>query len=64
MSGYFASHMTYTRQALANNAKDPIPGLHRPPGHSTLRSSEHMQYMCPEAALWTSATDRRVSCFS
>ena len=43
--------MTYIRQTLANSAKDPIPGLHRPPGHSTLRSSEHMQYMCPEAAL-------------
>ena len=43
--------MTYTRQTLANSAKDPIPGLHRPPGHSTLRSSEHMQYMCPEESV-------------
>ena len=24
--GYFASHMTYIRQTLANSAKDPIPG--------------------------------------
>ena len=51
MSGYFASHMTYIRQTLANSAKDPIPGLHRPPGHSTLRSSEHMQYDVPGGAL-------------
>ena len=40
--------MTYIRQTLANSAKDPIPGLHKPPGHSKSRSSEHMQSMCHE----------------
>ena len=60
---YAAYHMTTRPQGLASNAKDPIPGLQRPSGHSILRSSEHMQYMCPEER-WTSSINRRFSCFS
>ena len=62
-SGYFASHMIYIPQTLAKCAKTPIPGLHRPPGHSTLRSSEHMLHMYREERS-LQAIKRRFSCFS
>ena len=42
---YPAYHMTNRPQWHASSEKTRIPGLHRPPGHSKLRSSEHMQSM-------------------
>ena len=57
---YADYHMTTRPQRLASNAKDPIPGLHRPPVYSKLRSKEHMQCMCPPER-WKSSTKRRVS---
>ena len=50
---YPAYHMTARPQWHASSEKNRIPGLHRPPGHSKSRSSEHMQSMCrvPRGAL-------------
>ena len=50
---YPAYHMTARPQWHASSEKDRIPGLHRPPGHSKSRSSEHMQSMMhvPRGAL-------------
>ena len=50
--------MIYIPQTLAKCAENPIPGLHRPPGHSTFRSSEHMLHAhVPRGAL--AARDQR-----
>ena len=45
---YPAYHMTSRPQWHASSEKNRIPGLHRPPGHSKLRSSQHMESMCCE----------------
>ena len=45
---YPAYHMTFRPQWHASSEKNRIPGLHRPPGHSKLRSSQHMESMCGE----------------
>ena len=45
---YPAYHMTTRPQWHASSEKNRIPGLHRPPGHSKSRSSEHMESMCRE----------------
>ena len=45
---YPAYHMTSRPQWHASSEKNRIPGLHRPPGHSKLRSSQHMESMCRE----------------
>ena len=43
----FLPHDRPTSETRASNAKDPILGLHRPPGHSKSRSSQHMESMGP-----------------
>ena len=57
---YPAYHMTVRPQWHASSEKNRIHGLHRPPGHSKLRSEEHMPYMCPTER-WKSSIKRRVS---
>ena len=42
---YPAYHMTTRPQWHTSSEKNRIPGLHRPPGHSKSRSSEHMESM-------------------
>ena len=58
---YPTYHMTTRPQWHASSEKNRIPGLHRPPGHSKSRSSEHMYSMCREEH-WKSSIIRRFCC--
>ena len=53
--------MTTRPQWHTSSEKNRIPGLHRPPGHSKSRSSEHMESMGREER-WKSSIHRRFCC--
>ena len=53
--------MTTRPQWHASSEKNRIPGLHRPPGHSKSRSSEHMESMGREER-WERSINRRFCC--
>ena len=54
--------MTTRPQWHASSEKNRMPGLHRPPGHSKSRSSEHMESMGPREEHWKSSIYRRFCC--
>ena len=58
---YPTYHMTTRPQWHASSEKNRIPGLHRPPGHSKSRSSEHMESMGREER-WERSINRRFCC--